>query len=88
MILDFSLTLLFNHLVLTTYYSASIPTSIFFWLVMAGGAALKITVAEQLCIKREMNEGLSVNAPQVEEDVEMGRLLGEEAERNRDRRRD
>ncbi|KAF7370925.1 hypothetical protein MSAN_00726400 [Mycena sanguinolenta] len=27
LILDFALTLVFNHLVLTTYYSASIPTS-------------------------------------------------------------
>ena len=30
LILDFALTLVFNHLVLTTYYSASIPTSLFF----------------------------------------------------------
>jgi protein SYS1 len=89
MILDFSLTLLFNHLVLTTYYSASIPTSLFFWIVMGAGAALMIIVAEQLCVKREMNEGLSVNLPRREdEDVEMGGLLNDERERSRDRRRD
>ena len=29
-ILDFTLTLLFNHLVLTTYYSADLSTSLFF----------------------------------------------------------
>ncbi|EIN06217.1 hypothetical protein PUNSTDRAFT_106434 [Punctularia strigosozonata HHB-11173 SS5] len=86
LILDFSLTLVFNHLVLTTYYAAAIPTSLFFWLVMAAGAALMVIVAEQLCVKREMAEGLSVNLPR--EDVEMGRLLNEEGEGSRDRRRD
>ncbi|KAF8634645.1 hypothetical protein AX15_000789 [Amanita polypyramis BW_CC] len=34
LILDFALTLIFNHLVLTTYYAASIPSSFFFWLVL------------------------------------------------------
>ncbi|GLB41534.1 putative integral membrane protein S linking to the trans Golgi network [Lyophyllum shimeji] len=60
LILDFALTLVFNHLVLTTYYSASIPTSAFFWLVMLAGSILTVVVAEQLCVKREMSEGLSV----------------------------
>jgi len=79
LILDFSLTLVFNHLVLTTYYSAALPTSLFFWLVLLGGAVLTIIVAEQLCVKREMSEGLSVmpvrpDDLQVEE-MEMGELL-------------
>jgi hypothetical protein len=69
LILDFALTLLFNHLVLTTYYSASIPTSLFFWLVTLCGAAITIVAAEQLCVKREMNEGLAVAAvPQEDPD--------------------
>lgn len=79
LILDFSVTLVFIHLVLTTYYSASIPTSLFFWLVMIAGSALMIIIAEQLCVKREMMEGLTVVvSPQEEEEeieeMEMGRL--------------
>ncbi|KAJ7065333.1 integral membrane protein S linking to the trans Golgi network-domain-containing protein [Mycena amicta] len=70
LILDFSLTLVFNHLVLTTYYSASIPTSLFFWLVMIAGSALMIIVAEQLCVRREMSEGLKVETVQADEEAE------------------
>jgi hypothetical protein len=71
----------FNHLVLTTYYSASWPTSLFFWIVMIGGSVLTVIVAEQLCVKREMNEGLSIiptsdqNAD-AGEDIEMGAVAG------------
>lgn len=76
LILDFALTLVFNHLVLTTYYSASIPTSLFFWLVMCAGSAWTVIIAEQLCVKREMTEGLVVSAPRDEADeMEMGGLL-------------
>lgn len=79
LILDFALTLVFNHLVLTTYYSASIPTSFFFWMVMIGGAVLTVIMAEQLCVKREMNEGLSVVPLRPEEEateeMELGLLL-------------
>lgn len=78
LILDFALTLVFNHIVLTIYYSASIPTSLFFWLIMLGGAAITIIVAEQLCVKREMKEGLNVAPVQDEEDpddMELGALL-------------
>ncbi|KAG9024655.1 hypothetical protein FRB95_011247 [Tulasnella sp. JGI-2019a] len=57
-VLDFALTLLLNHLILTTYYSASLPTSLFFWLVVIGGASATIVFAEQLCVRREMQEGL------------------------------
>lgn len=45
-ILDFALTLIFNHFILTTYYSASFPTSIFYWLVQACGAVLMVVSAE------------------------------------------
>jgi len=75
LILDFSLTLIFNHLVLTTYYSSSLPTSLFFWVVMAASIALMVIVAEQLCVKREMTEGLAVTASNDGDDVEMGSLL-------------
>ncbi|THU97686.1 hypothetical protein K435DRAFT_662320 [Dendrothele bispora CBS 962.96] len=77
MILDFALTLVFNHLVLTTYYSASIPTSLFFWTVIAIGATMTVIITEQLCVKREMNEGLSVPTHSQEDmdDMEMGELL-------------
>ncbi|KAG6885762.1 hypothetical protein C0993_010274 [Termitomyces sp. T159_Od127] len=79
LILDFTLTLLLNHLVLTSYYSASIPTSGFFWLIMIAGAIFTVTMAEQFCVKREMSEGLSVPPVQVEdemvEEMELGSLL-------------
>ncbi|KAF5379516.1 hypothetical protein D9615_006520 [Tricholomella constricta] len=78
LILDFALTLVFNHLVLTSYYSASIPTSGFFWLVMVGGSILTVVMAEQLCVKREMSEGLSVvpvQEDQAVDEVELGTLL-------------
>jgi len=75
LILDFALTLIFNHLVLTTYYSASLPTSFFFWLVLLGGSAVTVVVAEQLCVKREMREGLSVvNVRPDPEDVEVDEM--------------
>ena len=64
---------------LSTYYSSSIPTSIFFWIVLLAGAALTIIVAEQLCVKRELSEGLSVLPVRPEdelaEEMEMGGLL-------------
>lgn len=56
-ILDFSVTLVFNHIVLTTYYASSFPTSLFFWAVIVGSAAMQIIWAEQLCVRREMKEG-------------------------------
>lgn len=81
MVLDFALTLVFNHIVLTTYYSASIPVALFFWLVMIAGSVLTVIFAEQLCVKREMMEGLVVK-PLEEyeqaEDMEMGSLLRRE----------
>lgn len=81
LILDFTLTLLFNHLLLTTYYAASVPTSLFFWLVMIVCAVLMVVVTEQLCVRREMREGLAVvsgpasRAEELGDEVEMGSLL-------------
>jgi protein SYS1 len=60
LILDFTLTLLFNHLVLTTYYCAVLPTSLFFWAVDLGSSFLTLLLAEQMCVKREMTEGLVI----------------------------
>jgi hypothetical protein len=75
LILDFTLTLLFNHLVLTTYYSAAIPTSLFFWIVLLGSSILTLLLAEQMCVKREMSEGLVIATNSLEAgDVEMSAL--------------
>ncbi|WWC60393.1 uncharacterized protein I303_102965 [Kwoniella dejecticola CBS 10117] len=59
-ILDFSLTLIFNHFILTTYYSASFPTSIFFWLIQIVGAVVMVVISEHLCVKREMRSELDI----------------------------
>ncbi|KZS94756.1 hypothetical protein SISNIDRAFT_473800 [Sistotremastrum niveocremeum HHB9708] len=79
MVLDFSLTLVMIHLVMTTYYSAALPSSLFFWLILAGGAAIKIIFGEQMCVKREMREGLDISGLEEEralrdEHLEMGAL--------------
>lgn len=50
----------FNHILLTTYYASSFPTSLFFWAILAGSAAFQIIWAEQLCVRREMKEGFHV----------------------------
>ncbi|ESK83252.1 hypothetical protein Moror_15081 [Moniliophthora roreri MCA 2997] len=62
LILDFALTLVFNHLVLTTYYSTSLPTSIFFYVTVLVGAGITVIGAEQLCVRREMREGLKIDS--------------------------
>lgn len=75
LILDFTLTLLFNHLVLTTYYSAVLPTSLFFWAVVLGSSILTLLLAEQMCVKREMSEGLVIATSNLDSgDVELGAL--------------
>ncbi|ORY24075.1 integral membrane protein S linking to the trans Golgi network-domain-containing protein [Naematelia encephala] len=74
-ILDFSLTLTFNHLILTTYYAKSFPTSLFFWVVQALGALLMIVVAEQLCVKREMQTDLDIAWNPSIESVESGEVI-------------
>jgi hypothetical protein len=54
--LDFTLTLILNHLILTTYYSGAFPTSIFFWFIMVISALIMILIAEQLCVRRELSQ--------------------------------
>ena len=60
-ILDFSLTLLFNHTILTTYYPHVFPSSLFYWFVLVVSVVAQIVMAEQMCVKREMREGFQVS---------------------------
>ncbi|KAM0791769.1 hypothetical protein ACM66B_004033 [Microbotryomycetes sp. NB124-2] len=60
-ILDFSLTLVFNHLILTTYYASSFPTSFFFWFVLSASTVAQIVIAEQLCVRRELRDGFTID---------------------------
>jgi len=76
LILDFALTLVLNHLILTTYYSAKLPSSPFFWLVVISGACLTIISAEQLCVRREMTEGLGIG-PWSQESSDGNTRVGE-----------
>ncbi|KZO92861.1 hypothetical protein CALVIDRAFT_540535 [Calocera viscosa TUFC12733] len=73
-ILDFSLTLLFVHLLLTTGYAHALPLSIFFWIIMGLCAATMVVFAEQLCVRRELREGIGSVAQQAEEDEEQERI--------------
>jgi hypothetical protein len=50
------LTIFFIHLILTTYYSGSFPTSLFFWVVMTVCATIIILLAEHLCVRRELSQ--------------------------------
>ena len=79
LVLDFSVTLLLVHLVLTTYYAAAIPTSLFFWMIVCASTAGTGVFAEQLCVKREMEEGLvGAPTPDGDDSMEMGSLLRED----------
>lgn len=78
LVLDFTLTLILCHIILTTYYSAALPSSLFFWIIMSAGAAITTVLGEQMCVKREMREGISIppNHEQIsqEEEIELGSL--------------
>ncbi|KAI5120960.1 hypothetical protein M0805_001664 [Coniferiporia weirii] len=77
LVLDFTATLVLNHVVLSTYYSGALPSSLFFWLVVLLGAAATVVAAEQLCVRRELREGLQTATAEPEE-MEMGtRRLGQ-----------
>lgn len=54
-ILDHVATLHLVHLLLTSWYSSSIPTSLFWWMVMVAHGAACIVWAEREAVKREMN---------------------------------
>lgn len=72
LILDFTLTLFLNHVIITTYYSAAFPTSLFFWFTMAVCAAIIILLAEQLCVRRELSQDFKPVTPTAHEDPEEG----------------
>ncbi|CDZ97255.1 Integral membrane protein SYS1-related [Phaffia rhodozyma] len=57
-ILDHAASFTFNHILLTIYYSAHFPSSIFFWIVMTTCTVGTIVWAEQVCVAREMREGI------------------------------
>ncbi|GJJ11529.1 hypothetical protein Clacol_005762 [Clathrus columnatus] len=75
LILDFVLTFVLNHVILTAYYSAALPSAIFFWVIVLGGAFITITLAEQLCVKRELEEGLAVGGVIADSEASGGRSL-------------
>jgi hypothetical protein len=70
LILDFTLTLFLNHIIITTYYSAAFPTSLFFWFIMGLCAAIIILLAEQLCVRRELSQDFKPVTPTAHEDPE------------------
>ncbi|KAH9815293.1 integral membrane protein S linking to the trans Golgi network-domain-containing protein [Melampsora americana] len=77
-IMDHSLTIILNHLILTTYYSSHFPSSVWFYFVLMTSSILQIVWAENLCVKREMREGLGVGwkIDQRPEDVPLMNSLG------------
>lgn len=60
-VLDFALTLGFNHLILTTYYAKAFPTSFYFWVVLVLGSILMIVVAEQVSCGSLVADGSSAS---------------------------
>ncbi|KAA1067787.1 hypothetical protein PGT21_016946 [Puccinia graminis f. sp. tritici] len=59
-IMDHSLTICLNHLILSTYYSAHLPSSLWFYFVLLLSAVLQILLTEHLCVRREFRDGLGV----------------------------
>ncbi|PWN36071.1 uncharacterized protein FA14DRAFT_114651, partial [Meira miltonrushii] len=56
-ILDHTITLHVIHLALTWTYTRAFPTSLFYWMVMAGHIGASVVWAEALSIRREMKSG-------------------------------
>ncbi|KIJ55117.1 hypothetical protein M422DRAFT_239743 [Sphaerobolus stellatus SS14] len=77
LILDFAVTLVVNHVILTTYYAAAFPSAVWFWVVMGCGGGATTVLGEQLCVRREMQEGLTVRA-ESGESVELPLLRRED----------
>lgn len=59
--LDHTLTFHFFNLAVVSYYSASLPTSLSWWITMLIHAAITIVWSEQLAIRREMNRSIGYN---------------------------
>lgn len=74
-ILDHVVTLHLMHLLFTSWYSSSIPTSLFWWLVMLAHATACVLWAERVAIRTEMSQSVGhglvgSTAPEVEVDEE------------------
>ncbi|KAF8979483.1 hypothetical protein BGZ46_005383 [Entomortierella lignicola] len=54
LVLDFSLTLLFHHVIVTTYYSDHIPTSFLWWALNGTTAGIMVFGGEYVCMQQEM----------------------------------
>jgi hypothetical protein len=79
-VLDFALTLLGLHLIISTYYSGGLPRGLLTWGTFAACAGIMIVVGEQVCVRRELQEGIKVETvgPHPESDVELGLLHAQE----------
>ncbi|CAI2173062.1 7352_t:CDS:2, partial [Funneliformis geosporum] len=71
LVLDFSITLHFFHLLITTYYSGHVPTTFVWWALNATTCCIMIFGGEIYCMRKEMEpiplndemgEGASVGA--------------------------
>lgn len=71
-ILDHVVTLHLVHLLLTSWYSSSIPTSLFWWGCMLAHATGAVLLAERVAIRREMGSevGYGLVGSGKEEDEE------------------
>ncbi|EWC47981.1 hypothetical protein DRE_02863 [Drechslerella stenobrocha 248] len=54
LVLDFSLTIYFVHLLVTSLYSRSVPASWLWWAVQAASVVITVSLATWLCRKREL----------------------------------
>ncbi|KAF9114031.1 hypothetical protein BGX27_000299 [Mortierella sp. AM989] len=54
LVLDFSLTLLLYHVIMTTYYSDHIPTSFLWWALNGTTAGIMVFGGEYVCMQQEM----------------------------------
>ncbi|CAO1621621.1 unnamed protein product [Parajaminaea phylloscopi] len=59
-ILDHVVTLHLVHLLLTSWYSSSIPTSLFWWMTMIAHAAACVLWAEKVAIRTEMGKSVGL----------------------------
>ncbi|KAF3934360.1 hypothetical protein ABW19_dt0203706 [Dactylella cylindrospora] len=53
-VLDFSLTIYFIHLIVTSLYSRSLPSSWLWWSLQFGSALVTVLLSTWLCRKREL----------------------------------
>lgn len=51
---DFALTIHFVHLLITSFYSRSLPTSVYWWFVQAASAGLMVSLGMWACQWREL----------------------------------